>query len=64
MTVAERFLPEVIAESIPEAAAEIGCSPAHLYRLARDGELPGAYRLGRRWFVAVEPFRRHFGVTS
>lgn len=61
MSVVEALTAEVIAESIPEAAAEIGCSASHLYRLARAGELPGAYRLGARWFVAVAPFRAHFG---
>lgn len=53
-----------MAESIADAAAEIGCSPSHLYRLARAGQLPGAYRLGNRWFVAVEPFRAHFGQAA
>lgn len=62
--IADSPILEVIAESIPEAAAEIGCSPSHLYRLARLGELPGAYRLGTRWFVAVKPFRAHFGVAA
>jgi len=45
-----------LAMSVADAAALIGCSPSHLYRLARAGELPGAYRLGCRWFVATEPF--------
>lgn len=46
---------ERIAISIKEAAAMIGCSTTYLYDLAKAGDLPGAYRMGSRWFVAIEP---------
>lgn len=49
---------EPIAVSVQTLATQIGCSSSHLYRLARAGELPGAYRLGSRWFVVIETFRR------
>ena len=42
--------------SLKEAAAELGVSSEHVRRLAVAGQLPGAYRLGRRWLVHRERF--------
>ena len=42
--------PNVI--SIQEAAEEIGVSDDLAYDLARRGELPGAFQLGRHWRVS------------
>jgi len=39
--------------SVPEAAALLGISPSHAYRLCAAGSLPGALRLGRRVIVFV-----------
>jgi excisionase family DNA binding protein len=41
------------AYTIEEAAATVGLSPAHIYRLAQRGEIR-AVRSGRRWLVPVE----------
>lgn len=47
---------EPISISVKEAAALIGVTPQHLYNLAADGRLPGAYRMGRRVLVHLETF--------
>jgi excisionase family DNA binding protein len=44
--------------SIPELARRNSVSKAHLYRLAARGQLPGAYRMGRRVLVHLETFER------
>jgi excisionase family DNA binding protein len=41
---------------IPELAERLGCSAEHLYRLARNGKLPGCIPLGRRYVVNVDVF--------
>lgn len=37
--------------TIPQLRARYGGSPMTWYRRARAGELPGAVRLGNRWYV-------------
>src|SRR5579863_8732715 len=44
--------------SISEAAWELGVCTETLYRQAKRGELPGAFKFGRRWIVSREPFER------
>ena len=39
--------------SVPEAARLLGISKDLAYDLARRGELPGAFQLGRRWRVSL-----------
>ena len=39
--------------SVPEAAELLGISKDLAYDLARRGELPGAFQLGRRWIVSL-----------
>jgi excisionase family DNA binding protein len=39
--------------SVPEAANMLGISKDLAYDLARRGELPGAFQLGRRWLVSL-----------
>jgi excisionase family DNA binding protein len=39
--------------SVPEAASIFGISKDLAYDLARRGELPGAFQLGRRWRVSL-----------
>ena len=34
-----------------EAAASLGCSPLHIRRLCREGEFPGAKRIGNTWIL-------------
>lgn len=58
MTVTSSSDFEVTSVSIPELAKRNSVSKAHFYRLAQRGELPGAYRLGRRWLVHVATFER------
>ncbi len=43
--------------SVPEAARLLGISKDLAYDLARRGELPGAFRLGRRWRVSLVRLR-------
>ena len=50
-TVAARSDPHVV--SVPEAAEMLGISKDLAYDLARRGELPGAFQLGRRWRVSL-----------
>jgi excisionase family DNA binding protein len=47
--------PNVI--SVPEAATLLGISKDLAYDLARRGELPGAFQLGRRWRVSLVKLR-------
>jgi excisionase family DNA binding protein len=39
--------------TVPRAAALLGISKDLAYDLARRGELPGAFQLGRRWLVST-----------
>ncbi len=39
--------------SVPEAGRLLGISKDLAYDLARRGELPGAFQLGRRWRVSL-----------
>jgi excisionase family DNA binding protein len=41
----------------PEAASILGISKDLAYDLARRGELPGAFQLGRRWRVSLIKLR-------
>jgi excisionase family DNA binding protein len=43
--------------SVPEAAKLLGISKDLAYDLALRGELPGAFRLGRRWRVSLVRLR-------
>jgi len=43
--------------SIAEAAELLGISKDLAYDLARRGELPGAFQLGRRWRVSLVRLR-------
>jgi excisionase family DNA binding protein len=51
----ERALPrgDPHVVSVPEAARLLGISKDLAYDLARRGELPGAFQLGRRWRVSL-----------
>ena len=51
----ERFLPrgDPHVISVPESARLLGISKDLAYDLARRGELPGAFQLGRRWRVSL-----------
>lgn len=40
------------------AAALLRISPKHACERAARGEIPGAYRIGRSWFVARPPLDR------
>jgi excisionase family DNA binding protein len=44
--------------SIAEAAWELGVCTETAYRQAKRGELPGAFKFGRRWVVSREAFER------
>ena len=49
--------PERIVVGLKWAATELGISYSTARRLADDGELPGAFRVGRSWRVSVPRFR-------
>jgi excisionase family DNA binding protein len=44
--------------SIAEAAWELGVCTETAYRQAKSGQLPGAFKFGRRWIVSREAFER------
>ena len=50
--------------SVPEAASILGISKDLAYDLARRGELPGAFQLGRRWRVSLIKLRAAVHVTE
>jgi len=45
--------------TIGQVSRITGYAPASLRSLARDGQLPGAYKLGGSWRVNREQFERH-----
>lgn len=44
--------------SISDVAWELGVCAETVYRRAKAGELPGAFKIGRTWRVSREPFQR------
>jgi excisionase family DNA binding protein len=52
-----RILADPLVVSVPEAAELLGISKDLAYDLARRGELPGAFQLGRRWRVSLLKLR-------
>ena len=38
--------------TLKELAEITGCHPETLRRLARAGNIPGIYRIGRRWMIS------------
>jgi excisionase family DNA binding protein len=52
-----RAMADPYVVSVPEAAALLGISKDLAYDLARRGELPGAFQLGRRWRVSLIKLR-------
>jgi len=52
-----RTLADPHVVSVPEAASLLGISNDLAYDLARWGELPGAFQLGRRWRVSLVKLR-------
>ena len=57
MSGARRGEPERVVVGLSWAAAELGVCVATARRLARRGELPGAFLLGDRWRVSPSAFR-------
>ena len=53
----ERVGADPYVTSVPEAARLLGISKDLAYDLARCGELPGAFQLGRRWRVSLVRLR-------
>lgn len=51
-------MPERPTLTLTEAAWALGISESNCFRKARAGQLPGAFKFGRRWIVAREPFER------
>ncbi len=52
-----RAMADPYVVSVPEAARLLGISKDLGYDLARRGELPGAFQLGRRWRVSLIKLR-------
>ena len=62
---ADRGKPEPIVVSLSWAAERLGIGIDHARRLARDGELPGAFRLGDRlWRVSTVEFHRQIAERA
>jgi excisionase family DNA binding protein len=49
---------EQLTISVPEAATRLGIGVTKGWQLARRGELPGMFRVGRSVRVSVEALRR------
>ncbi len=41
-----------LALSAEEAFAVLGISRPHGFRMLREGRIPGAFRLGKRWIIS------------
>ncbi len=50
--------------SLKEAAALMSVHPETLRRLARAGQLDGAYKVGRQWRIAEEALTRRRGEAQ
>jgi excisionase family DNA binding protein len=57
-------VPERPTMTIVEVAWALGISNQHAYRRAKAGEIPGAFRFGRRWVVSREAFNRFLSSPS
>jgi excisionase family DNA binding protein len=53
-----------MALSVDEAAAQWGCSPAHIRRLVKAGTLNVVPHMGRRVLIPTAELERTFGVAS
>ena len=42
----------------PDAGGQLGLSKNSTYEAAERGEVPGAFRIGKRWLVSRETFER------
>lgn len=62
MTVLTKLPPDLL--TIPQAAARLGVSPDTAYAMARDGELPGAFRVRGQWRVSAVRLDRHIHGES
>jgi excisionase family DNA binding protein len=51
-------LPDPELGSIEDAAAKLDISVTTAYSLARQGRLPGAVKVGRKWRVSWVKYRR------
>jgi excisionase family DNA binding protein len=50
--------------NLPEAAALLGVSRTYIYARAHRGDLPGIFRLGRRWLVSRKVLDRLLNPKS
>ncbi|MGA8724826.1 MAG: helix-turn-helix domain-containing protein [Acidimicrobiales bacterium] len=53
----KRALPSDV-EHLSWAAEQLGIGVSTCYRLAQNGEIPGAFRVGGQWRVSVPRFLR------
>jgi excisionase family DNA binding protein len=53
-----------VSDSVPHAAKILGVSRKHAYRLAADGKLPGAYRMGGRILVHIPTLLREIEALA
>ena len=49
--------------SVPEAGRMIGLGREAAYRAAKDGQLPGALQIGKRWRVVTSRLIEFLGVS-
>ena len=54
---------ERLTVNLEDAARVLGVSRAHIYAAANRGELPGAFRVGRRWLVSRRALEQLIGTA-
>jgi excisionase family DNA binding protein len=60
---AARSLPDDV-KPLSWAAERLGIGNSTAYRLAPQGEIPGAFRVGAQWRVSVPKFEREVHGTE
>lgn len=49
--------------NLEDAARVLGVSRAHIYAAANRGELPGVFRVGRRWLMSKKALDELVGAS-
>lgn len=64
MSMARSDADEPVVLTLGEAARMLRISAEHARKLALQHALPGAFRLGRRHLVSIEPLRRYLATVG
>jgi len=49
--------------TVPEVAKLLRIAPVTVWRMARKGEIPGAFRVSRRWRFSIKELERWLKTT-